>query len=146
MKTRMKDFNYIHISNLRYIQLQAMEKDVLRELLSYQGASRINPSIKHIAWNTGWSVRSVDRALADLLDRELIEYEVWHNGHPQREGRPANVYSLRVDNIRKAIAAGKAEHDRLFIRNRLWTEATLHSSGEFHAPQTNTSELYALQA
>ena len=146
MKTRMKDFNYIHISNLRYIQLQAMVKDVLRELLSYQGARRINPSIKHIAWNTGWSVRSVDRALADLLDRELIEYEVWHNGHPQREGRPANVYSLRVDNIRKAIAEGKAAHDKLFIRTRLSKEATVPSSGEFHTSQSHNSEHYALQA
>ena len=146
MKTRMKDPNYINISSLRYIQLQAMVKDVLRELLSYQGAHRINPSIKHIAWNTGWSVRSVNRALADLLDRELIEYEVWHKGHPQREGRPSNVYSLRVDKIRKAIAKGKDEHDRLFTRTRLFQEATMPSPVEFHASQSNNSELYAQQA
>lgn len=137
MKTRMKDPNYIHISELRYIRLHAMERDVLRELLSYQGARRINPTIKHIAWNAGWSERSVLRALTDLLDRGLIAYEVWHNGHPQREGRPANVYALCVDNIRKAIREGKAEHDQLFTR---------HPSGEFSASQAHNSELSARQA
>jgi len=131
MKTRMTHPNYIHISELRYIRLHPMEKDVLRELLSYQGARRINPTIKHIAWNTGWSRDSVLRALAYLLDREFIAYEVWHNGHPQREGRPANVYSLQVHNIRKAIAEGRAEHDKLFIR---------HPSGEFSRSQPHNSE------
>jgi hypothetical protein len=131
MKTRMKDHNYIHPSSLRYIRLSTLEKDVLRDLLSYQAARKINPTQRLIAWHTGWSERSVRSALADLRDKELIDYEVWANGHPLRAGRPADVYVLIVENIRKLIREGRAEHDNLFV----------HPANELPAKMTYNSEL-----